>query len=176
METFSDSEFKKIIESRKLEENAIALARKSVKQTPEGEIKAFIAFSSGDHKYLVDADHVIEVVRYREVVQLPGLDPKLEGIYNFRGTVTGVYSVRFVFGEEGGTPAEPRYLLLCSHSGINFALACEDITGIENRQLSELKIDEGSEILKNIFGGVFPDSTRLLDVGKLISDRILEIS
>ncbi len=176
METFSDSEIEKIVKLRKLEENAIALARKSQRQTPEGEIKAFIAFSSGTNRYLVDADHVIEVVKYREVVQLPGIDRKLDGVYNFRGTVTGVYSVKFLLGEEDSNPGEPRYLLICNYSGINFALACEDITGIESRQLSQLKIDESSDILKNIFSGVFSDSARLLDVGKLISDRILKIS
>lgn len=176
METFSDFDQVESIKTRKLEENAITLAKTSSRQVPEGEMRAYVVFSSGSGKFLIDADHVIEVVRYREVVQLPGIDRKLDGIYNFRGAVTGVYSARHLLGEEGSPPAEPRYLLICSNSGVNFALACDDIAGIENRLIVEMKTDEGAEILKNIFAGVFPDSARLLDVEKLMGDRILVIS
>jgi len=175
-EIFSDSDPDEVISRRKLEENALALARKPAVAGAGEEIGAFIAFTSGGVRFLIEAGKIIEVVRFREVVPLPGMDKKLVGIYNFRGTVTGVFSVDVLISEADNPSPDPHYILICSNGGVVFALACDEINGIENRTLAGLSKDEGSGILKNIFSGVFPDSARLLDMDRLTSDGILVIS
>lgn len=175
-EIYSGSDPDEVISRRKLEENALALAKKPVMARPGEEIESFIAFTTGGVKILVEAGKIIEVVRFREVVPLPGMDKKLVGIYNFRGTVTGVFSVDVLISEADQPSPDPHYILICSNGGVVFALACDEIDGIENRALAELSKDEGPGILKNIFSGVFPDSARLLDMDRLTGDGILEIS
>lgn len=175
-EIFSGSDPEVTFTRRKLEENALALAKKP-SVTGEGEeIESFIAFTSCGVKFLIEAGKIIEVVRFREVVPLPGMEKKLVGIYNFRGTVTGVFSVDVLVNEADQPSSDPHYILICSNGGVIFALACDEIEGIENRALAGLRKDEGSGILKNIFSGVFPDSARLLDMDRLTGDGILKIS
>jgi len=103
------------------------------------------------------------------------VDEKLAGIYNFRGYVIGVFCSNKVFELKRDVVVPKKYLLICNYENINFAIACEDVAGIEHRDVESLLQGENKQLLPAFFSGVFEDSARCVDIEKLITNDILKI-
>lgn len=155
--------------------NAERLAQLPKSSEAGKNLDAFVAFFVAGEKLLISADNVVEVIKYRDVTLLPGVDDKLAGIYNFRGSVIGVFNSDRIFGIDSVSRALHRYLLICSCSDIYFAIVCEDVGGIEHRDPESIMGGESHTLLPVIFSGIFQDSARCVDIDKLMENDILRI-
>ncbi len=158
-----------------LDERAARLAL--VKQIDKGqaEKREYLSFICGGYSFLLQSEYVDEVIRYKEVTSLPGVDKKLAGIFNFRGSILGVYDGENLLNGKNFETTSKHYIIVCSLGNIQFAISCEEITGIQQRSLSDLLENGSNELLPSIVMGVFDDSTRYIDFEKLVNDESLKI-
>ncbi len=174
-EIFSNSDMTSDNRKKILDERADKLAL--VKQIDSGhaEMKEYLSFICGGDSFLLQSEYVDEVVRYKEVTSLPGVDRKLSGIFNFRGSILGVYDGEKLLNGKNGESVSNHYIIVCSLGKVQFAISCEEITGIQHRSLSDLLENSSNELLPSIIMGVFDDSARCIDFEKLVKDESLKI-
>lgn len=158
-----------------LDERANKLAMVNRVEFGQSEKREYLSFRSGGESYLLSSEYVVEVVRYKDVTSLPGVDRKLAGIFNFRGSILGVYDGERLFNGKNGETVSNHYIIVCALGSVQFAISCEEIMGIQYRSLSDLLENSSDELLPSIIKGVFDDSARCIDFEKLVKDESLKI-
>ncbi|MBK7868744.1 MAG: chemotaxis protein CheW [Ignavibacteriales bacterium] len=158
-----------------LDERANKLAIVNRVEFGQSEKREFLSFSSGGEHYLLSSEYVVEVVRYKEVTMLPGVDRKLAGIFSFRGSILGAYDGEKLLNGKNGEKVANHSIIVCALGSVQFAISCEEITGIQYRSLSDLLENSSDELLPSIIKGVFDDSARCIDFEKLVKDESLKI-
>lgn len=161
---------KKILDARAAK---LAVVRRA--ESSNSEKREYLSFVCGGFSFLLQSEYVDEVIRYKEVTSLPGVDKKLAGIFNFRGSILGVYDGGYLLNGKNDETTSKHYIIVCSLKNIQFAISCEEITGIQNRSLSDLLENSSNELLPSIIMGVFDDSARCIDFEKLVKDESLKI-
>lgn len=158
-----------------LDERADRLALVRQPGSGNAEKREYLSFICGGDSFLIQSEYVDEVVRYKEVTALPGVDKKLAGIFNFRGSILGVYDGEKLLNGKNGDSASNHYIIICSFGKVQFAISCEEITGIQNRSVADLLENSSNELLPPIITGVFDDSARCINFEKLVKDESLKI-
>lgn len=175
-EIFSSFDMSSDYEKRILDERADKMALVSNIDLGHSEKGEYLSFISGGNCFLLETGYIVEVVRYKEVTPLPGVDGKLAGIFNFRGAILGVYDGEKLLNHISVDGTHNRFIIVCRLGNIQFAISCEEITGIQKRSLSDLLENNRSDLLPSIILGVFSDSARCIDFEKLVKDESLKIS
>jgi chemotaxis signal transduction protein len=159
-----------------LDERAVKLSAVHKGETEHTHSDEFLSFKAGEFDYLLSAEYVVEVIKYKDVAPLPGVDRKLIGVFNFRGSILGIFEGEMLLNGTSSTISANNYIIVCGLGAILFAISCNEINGIQKRNLSELLENNSNDLLPSIITGVFADSARCIEFEKLITDASLKIS
>ncbi len=106
--------------TRILKERAQALARPQEEVSAPAETLDLLVFSLGGERYGIEAAHVVDVLRLRELTPVPGTPPFVLGVMNHRGRIVAVLDLPKLLELPGHGSAEDSRVVAVEAGGMSF--------------------------------------------------------
>ena len=115
--------------------------KKNIEKKGEGELLQFLSFIVDDEEYALELSETLEVIKLREITEVPHAPLFIAGIISLRGEIIPVISLQkrlglnppsippLEKGGQGGLAPENR-IILASHTDIKIGLIVDRIMGV----------------------------------------------
>jgi purine-binding chemotaxis protein CheW len=155
-----------------LKSRAAELARESDMRPGEGPFLELLEFGLGRERYAIEARHVREIARVRDVTPVPGVPKFILGVMNIRGQILSVIDLRqFLNVSNAGIGDSRSKAIVVAGDGIEFAIIADAIEGIT--RLGESSVHPPPPTLNGIhteyLKGIASDFLIILDGEKLLT-------
>lgn len=154
-----------------LEERARALALPVVSPDQQSARELLLVFARGSGRYAIDTRYVIQVVALSDYAPLPFAPAQCLGLASARGELVPLFDLAPLTGDTVLDDSEPRSVLLCGESKLEFGLAVDAALDlIEPSASLEPAHDE-----KKLVSGVDARGFVVIDGAALLSDPRLTL-
>lgn len=154
-----------------LEERARALAEPVASVEQQSERELLLVFARGSGRYALETRYVIQVVALTDYAPLPFAPAPCLGLASARGELVPLFDLAPLTGDAVAGESEPRSVLLCGESKLEFGLAVDAALDLIERSASlEPAHDE-----KKLVSGVDARGFIVIDGAALLSDPRLTI-
>jgi chemotaxis signal transduction protein len=155
-----------------LEERARSLAQPLVTPDRQSARELLLLFARGTGRYAIDTRYVIQVVSLVDYTPLPFAPAPCLGLASARGELVPLFDLAPLTGDAVSDESEPRTLLLCGESKLEFGLAVDAALDlIEPSASLEPAHDE-----RKLVSGVDARGFVVIDGAALLSDPRLTLS
>jgi len=174
MGTVLSSEEKKRI----LKQRAMLL---KVKPDSEDEIRdelVGIEFLLGDEHYFIESTFVVEVAHLKELTPLPGTPPAILGIFNLRGKILAIISLKKLLNLPEKAITNHNRIIILKYHDIELGILADEIEGTNSiiKNKLQLNIPGISEKQNDFLTGVSPEGVIVLNAEKLLMDSRITIN
>lgn len=154
-----------------LVERARSLARVPA-APPEGEELLVVAFTVGDEAFCVEAAHVREVVRLRQLTAVPGAAVAVRGVTTYRGEILAVVDPRAALGRPAGALADLLWIVVLGSAEPELGLLAGEVSGVGAIRVPELRPlpAEASPRARRLARAVTERAVIVLDGAALLAD------
>ena len=111
----------------------------------------------GEH-YGLEIACIHEIIRSREITQIPRVTEEIAGVINLRGKIVPILDLRRRLGLPAASPSAAMRIIVVECAGCTVGLIVDEVVGV--RRLAEADIEPPSALLNGL------DSSFLRGVGK----------
>lgn len=145
----------------------------------------YLIFQIEKEFFTLDASGVLEVVKHRQITEIPRVETWLPGIINLRGNLISVIDLAMILGMEPDTSAERTWFVICeAGQGLKKLNIAIPVTSVEDViRIHPGRIEPPPEIGMTIRTDFIRGSVRydndlllMLDMDKVVSHAEKEIA
>lgn len=138
----------------------------------EGEELLVVAFTVGDEAFCIDAAHVREVVRLRQLTPVPGAAAAIRGVTTYRGEILATVDVRAALGRPVGALADLLWTVVLGSATPELGLLAGEVSGVVAIPVPALRPlpAEASPRAQRLARAVTDRATLVLDGAALLAD------
>ncbi len=169
--TADPGEKKKILRAR-----AKLLAMGTEGKEPEESIEV-LEFLLSYERYGLETFHIREVSVLKDITPLPGTPPFVSGIINVRGKVLSVIDLKKFFELPEKGLGDLNKVIILSSPSMEFGILADTVLSIRKIPLNDLQpfLPTLTGIRRDYLKGITGDRLVVLDAGKLLSDKGLQV-
>ncbi|MBF0183263.1 MAG: purine-binding chemotaxis protein CheW [Magnetococcales bacterium] len=136
-----------------------------------------VEFLLDDEHYAIELRHIREIVPFRELTPVPGVQEAILGVVNLRGEIVALLDLRRLFAlSPQAADAESRLIVLRS-AEMEMALLADQVVGVRvvtlHNTLNTLPTLSGYR--QDYLLAITPERMTILDGGKILSDPRLVV-
>lgn len=126
----------------------------------------FVGFSLLRQEFALPIVHVQEVIRSISSTKLPSGPEFLAGVINLRGKVTPLLDLAQMLGQEGPTPEECRFIIVCRQQDLQFGLLVQHITTKHKVHQQDIEWNMQSHLVEdsNLISGLIKLESSLVGI------------
>ncbi len=117
-----------------------------------------VAFCLANEIYGVDISLINEIIRLREITQIPRTAPDIEGVINLRGKIVPILDLRKRLGLPAGEHTGMTRIIVVQVADCTVGIVVDGVTGV--LRIGQHQIEPPSELVSNL------DSDYIRGVGK----------
>jgi purine-binding chemotaxis protein CheW len=171
--TMSSEEKKKILKQR-----AMLLKIKPNNEEEFRDELAGIEFLLGDEHYFIESTFVVEVAHLKELTPLPGTPSTILGIFNLRGKILAIISLKKLINLPEKTITNHNRIIILKYQDIELGILADEIAGTSSilKNKLQLNIPGISEKQNDFLMGISPEGLIVLNTEKLLFDSRITIN
>jgi purine-binding chemotaxis protein CheW len=146
-----------------LRERARDLARPLGSETPDAR-RELVSFSIGDGDFALPTKSILELIRIRRIVPLPGASPSIHGLTAWRGSILLLLNLAELTGRSGASGSSQRLAVVVDGSEVPFGIpvdAVGDVLTISLEAIGELP--ESISVDRSLVQGVVSGTVLVID-------------
>lgn len=174
LDTVMSSEEKKRI----LKKRAMLLKIKPDDKEEDRDELSGVEFLLGDEHYFIESTYVVEVAFLRELTPLPGTPSAILGIFNLRGKMLAIISLKKLLNLPEKAITNHNRIIVLKYRDVELGILADEIKGtntiLKNRL--QLNIPGISEKQDDFLTGISPGGVIVLNSEKLLLDSRITIN
>lgn len=107
-----------------------------------------VAFQVAGETYGVDIALIHEIIRQRDITQLPRTAPEIEGVINLRGKIVPIMDLRQRLGLPSAERTGATRIIVVELAGCTVGLTVDNVTGV--LRLPESSIEPPSQLVSDL--------------------------
>jgi purine-binding chemotaxis protein CheW len=137
-----------------------------------------IEFLLGDEHYFIDSTYVVEVAHLKELTPLPGTPSTILGIFNMRGKILAVISLKKLLNLPEKAITNHNRIIVLKYRDIELGILADEIAGTNSVIMNRLQLNIPgiSEIQNDFLMGISPKGLIVLNTEKLLFDSRITIN
>ncbi len=96
------------------------------------EMRRFLSFSLGEEEYALDINHIREIIKPREITDLPRVPDYILGIISLRGIITSVFDLKKRLKLGNGEISANSRIVVCQQEDRSVGLLVDSISQVVN--------------------------------------------
>jgi purine-binding chemotaxis protein CheW len=103
------------------------------------ELKEFLCFKLGDEEYAIEITIAREIIKMRDITEVPKTADFIMGIVSIRGVVVPVFDIKKLLNIEDEKISITSKFVLLNHNGETVSICVDGITNIAKISLNEIE-------------------------------------
>ncbi len=104
-----------------------------------------VAFHLANEIYGVDISAINEIIRLREITQIPRANPDIEGVINLRGKIVPILDLRRRLGLPAAERTGVNRIIVVENGGCTVGLVVDGVTGV--LRIADTSIEPPSKLI-----------------------------
>lgn len=150
-----------------LNERARALARRGP-SPPPGDVMDVVVFRLSSETFALDAAHVIDVFRLRELTLVPGSEPPAFAVTVRHGALLALIDLRLALGRPAIALNDLTTVITLGRERAEFGILADAIDGMAGLRPTDIHPMEAGGHARPWVRGVTKDGVTVLDAGELV--------
>jgi purine-binding chemotaxis protein CheW len=172
-QTFNLEEKRKILKQRSM----LLKIKPGTEEIVQDELSG-IEFLLGDEHYFIDSTFVVEVAHLKELTPLPGTPSTILGIFNLRGKILAVISLKELLNLPEKAITNHNRIIVLKFQDIELGILADEIASTNSIIMNKLQLNIPgiSKIQNDFLMGISPEGLIVLNTEKLLSDSRITIN
>lgn len=144
----------------------------------EGRWLYGIEFLLGEERYFIESKNVVEVAHLKELTTLPGTPAFILGVFNLRGKILAVISIKKFFNLSENAITNHNRVIIVKHQEIELGILTDEIVGTNKINTAKIQsniagIAEGQN---DFLSGVTNEGIMVIDIEQFLLDSRITIN
>jgi purine-binding chemotaxis protein CheW len=126
--------------------------------------REFVSFSVGDGRYGLPTESILELMRIRRIVPLPGAPASIRGLTAWRGSILLLLNLGVLTGRTAASGAEQRLAVVVDGGEVPFGIPVDAVGDVLKPTIEDIgELPESISVDRSLVNGVVNGSVLVID-------------